>query len=184
MLLKSELITNKNLDEALKLQNFIFPRENAKVNFLDSIKEQTLATIPKKFRLEYFLVRNETGKAIGLWGHYLEKDKHELWLGWYGVAPEERNKGYGTEIFKIFEAYARINNFSVIRLYTDEEDNAAACRLYERFGMTKEYYNNKNDISKDIGKIIIYSKSLTGKKAKLWNSKFLNYKGQKEKENN
>lgn len=66
MLLKSELITNKNLDEALKLQNLIFPRENAKVNFLDSIKEQTLATIPKKFRLEYFLVRNETGKAVGL----------------------------------------------------------------------------------------------------------------------
>ncbi len=49
-------------------------------------------------------------------------------------------------------------------------------------GMTKEYYQNKNDKTEDIGKILIYSKSLTKEKVKPWNNRFINYKGQKEKE--
>ena len=48
--------------------------------------------------------------------------------------------------------------------------------------MTKEYYNNKDDITEDIGKIVIYSKSLTGGKVKLWNNKSINYREQRQKE--
>ena len=57
-----------------------------------------------------------------------------------------------------------------------------ACKLYEKMGMSKEYYENKEDKTDDIGKILIYSKSLTEKKVLPWNNKFINYKAQKEKE--
>lgn len=101
---------------------------------------------------------------------------------WFGVHPAETRKGYGTTIFKMFEEYARNNGFSTIRLYTDEIDNRIACKLYEKMGMTKEYYENEDDITSDIGKLLIYSKSLTGEKVLSWNNKFINYKEQKQKE--
>ena len=93
-----------------------------------------------------------------------------------------RKKGYGTQIFKIFENWAKENGFKTIRLYTDEVDNAQACVLYENMGMIKEYYKNSDDITKDVGDIVIYSKSLTGEVVALWNNKFINIKGQKDKE--
>ena len=182
-ILKSELITIKNFKEALAIQNVIFPRENARVNFLESFAESKIAGSHNEFVKEYFLVRNDAGKAVGIWGHYLVDDnRDELWLGWYGVIPTERRKGYGTEIFRHFERYAKDKNFKIIRLYTDDIDNANACKLYEKMGMTKEYYNNKDDITEDIGKIVIYSKSLTGGKVKLWNNKSINYREQRQKE--
>ncbi len=182
-MLTSELITKNNLKESLSLQNLIFPRENAKLNYIEAIEERKKSTLPVKFQNEYFLVRNENKKPVGLWGHYLEgNNKDELWLGWFGVSPFETKKGYGTAIFKIFEEFARNNGFSTIRLYTDEADNSLACKLYEKMGMSKEYYENKEDKTDDIGKILIYSKSLTEKKVLPWNNKFINYKAQKEKE--
>ncbi len=178
----SELITEENMEEALTLQNSIFPRENARKNYLESIESRKNSNVLEKYQGNYFLVRDGHKKPVGLWGHYLEDNKNEVWLGWFGVSPAETKKGYGTAIFKIFENYAIKNGFSTIRLYTDEKDNHLACKLYEKMGMTKELYKNKNDKTSDIGQILIYSKSLTNKRVKLWKSKFINYKGQKEKE--
>ena len=180
--LHSELITFANVEEAIKLQNSIFPRENAKKNFLDAIKEGIEAKVPTKFQTQYFLVKDENNEAVGLWGHYIENRNDECWLGWFGVKNEMHKKGYGTQIFKIFENWAKENGFKTIRLYTDEVDNAQACVLYENMGMIKEYYKNSDDITKDVGDIVIYSKSLTGEVVDLWNNKFINIKGQKDKE--
>ena len=180
--LHSELITFANVEEAIKLQNSIFPRENAKKNFLDAIKEGIEAKVPTKFQTQYFLVKDENNEAVGLWGHYIEDRNDECWLGWFGVKNEMRKKGYDTQIFKIFENWAKENGFKTIRLYTDEVDNAQACVLYENMGMIKEYYKNSDDITKDVGDIVIYSKSLTGEVVALWNNKFINIKGQKDKE--
>ena len=57
--LKSELITEKNIVEALAVQNAIFPRENARVNFLESFAERKMADGHSEFVKEYFLVRND-----------------------------------------------------------------------------------------------------------------------------
>ena len=179
-MLKSVLITENNLDLAINIQREIFPRENGKANFLESFDEQKL--LPSKLSKEYFLVYKDTN-PIGLWGHYCLQEKNEVWLGWFGVVQKERKHGYGTTIFKIFESWAKDNGFDTIRLYTDEVDNAIACKLYEKMGMIKEYYKNKNDLCEDIGNIVIYSKSLKQNPVKLWNSKFIGYKKQKEKEN-
>ncbi len=122
-MLKSELITQENFEEALMLQNLIFPRENARINYMDAIAENSKSKQPEKYQDEYYLVRNEQNKPVGLWGHYLEDSKDELWLGWFGVSPYETEKGYGKRIFQIFENYAKQNGFTTIRLYTDETDN-------------------------------------------------------------
>ncbi len=180
--LKSELITLDNIEEAVSLQNSIFPRENARRNYLEAINASIETKTPKKFLSQYFLVKNENNETVGIWGHYIKDKKDECWLGWYGVKKEMQKKGYGTTIFKIFENWAKKNRFKTIRLYTDEIDNAQACKLYEKMGMTKEYYTNSNDLTKDIGPIVIYSKSLTGDIVELWNNKFINYTEQRNKE--
>ena len=180
-MLRSELVTQENFEEAVKLQNEIFPRENARAFLLKAVSDISDHKTPEKYKLTYYLVRDKNNKAVGIWGHYIVDSKNELWLGWYGVHPQERLKGYGTEICEFFESYAKLNGFCVLRLYTDEVDNAAACKLYEKMGMVKEYYENPNDMTKDVGRIVIYSKALTREKLMPWNNKFINYKGQNEK---
>ena len=180
--LRSELITFYNLEEAVNLQNSIFPRENAKKNYLDAIKASIQSNNPLKFQDQYFIVKGVNDETIGIWGHYIMDRKDECWLGWFGIKKELRKKGYGTHVFKIFENWAKENGFKTIRLYTDEIDNAQACKLCEKMGMIKEYYKNTDDLTKDIGPIVIYSKSLTGDTVELWNNKFINYKGQRDKE--
>ena len=60
--LKYELITEKNLDLAVKVQNEIFPEENGKKNFIDAINKD-----PYRKELTYYLVfDNET--PIGVSG--------------------------------------------------------------------------------------------------------------------
>ncbi len=167
-MLTSELITETNLNLAVKIQNIIFPLENAEQVYKYAVAE--MINKPTDPQYKYFLVKDNS-TYIGLWGIYREKSRKEAWLGWFGVLPQYRGKGYGEQIFKIFENYAINNNYQIIRLYTDEIDNANACKLYEKMGMIKEYYNNKHDINKKIGKIVIYSKSLTNKPVKLWNNK-------------
>ncbi len=180
--LYSELITQDNIEQALKLQHSIFPREDARQNYIDAIEQNLHSNKPRKYQIEYYIVKDNNGEPIGLWGHYIEEELDECWLGWYGVRQDKRKQGYGTLIFKIFEDWAKDNGFNIIRLYTDDVDNANACKLYEKMGMTKEFYKNNDDVTTDIGNIIIYSKSLTNKPLTPWNNRFINYKGQQDKE--
>lgn len=96
--------------------------------------------------------------------------------------PEYRKNGYGGKIFDIFENYAKENGFETIGLYTDEVDNNKACRLYESKGMIKEKYQNPDDVSHEVGDILIFSKSLTDKKVSKWNNKNINLKEQEAKQ--
>ena len=181
----SILIGKNNLDEAVKLQNKIFPRENGLTNFLESIeqidkckKNQELLRLASK----YYLVNNGL-ENIGIWGIYtVNNNPLEAWLGWFGVLPEYRKNGYGGKIFDIFENYAKENGFETIRLYTDEVDNNKACRLYESKGMIKEKYQNPDDVSHEVGDILIFSKSLTDKKVSKWNNKNITLKEQEAKQ--
>ena len=63
--------------------------------------------------------------------------------------------------------------FENLRLYTDELDNAIAIKLYEKSGMTKEFYKNKKDQHYEVGKTVICSINLYGEKVALWNNKNL-----------
>ena len=46
-------------------------------------------------------------------------------------------------------------------------------KLYEKLGMTSEYYENNEDKYYTASRVVIYSISLTGKPCEKWNSKNL-----------
>src|SRR5262249_53749805 len=59
----------------------------------------------------------------------------EMWLGWFGVLPGERRKGYGSKL--LLETCEIISGFGISSLYTysgDREEERAAHRLYLRTG--------------------------------------------------
>lgn len=175
-MLKSEIVNKDNLEIAVKAHNSIFPRDNAKNIYLEAIKNSTRTDISDREKMEFFIVKNSRGNPVGIWGHYVENEKSECWLRCHGVIEAYRKKSYGTQIFEIFENWAYDNGFETIRLYADDKENKEACMLYEKLGMKKEFYMNPFDITRDVGQILIYSKSLVGKKVENWNSRFIDLK--------
>ncbi|MBQ8424474.1 MAG: hypothetical protein IJX17_00450, partial [Clostridia bacterium] len=59
-----------------------------------------------------------------------------------------------------------------------------AIKLYEKIGMTREIYDNPEDVHFEIGNTLIFSKGLINEKTALWNNKnlFLNSHEEKNKE--
>ena len=165
-----ELLNTKNIDIAIKIQKEIFPLENGS----EDLKEALNSICPPHQFLQRYWVAKENDEYVGICGLYAYKfAKKDAWLGWYGVLDEKRGKGFGKTILIDVMNKAKEMGFENFRLYTDEEDNAVAIKLYEKMGMTKEFYNNEEDVHFHIGKTLIYSKSLTDKKVLLWDNKNL-----------
>lgn len=176
-MLRYELITNDNLDIAVKVQNEIFPNENGKQNFIDSINKE-----PYRKELKFWIVFNNS-EPVGVIGVYSYHEYPEnAWMGWYGVLTNQRGRGYGSQIFDFFENYARDNGYKYIRLYTDEEDNYEATKLYYKKGMISEEYKNKQDTIHAVSKTLIFSKSLTDEPLEKWNDKFLDLSAQEKRQ--
>lgn len=177
--MKYELITEKNLDLAVKVQNEIFPEENGKQNFIDSINKDQY-----RKELTYYLVfDNET--PVGVSGLYSYHEyPNDAWLGWYGVLKEFRGKGYGSKIFDHFEKISKEKGYKNIRLYTDINMYKDAIKLYYKKGMISEKYENDNEDESIRNTTLIFSKSLTEKETKLWNNKNLELNNQVKKEKN
>ena len=183
MILKNGLnyveINEKNIELAIKIQNEIFPNENAAYNYYEFINK-----IPYRKELIYWLVFDKD-KAIGVSGLYSHLEyPDDAWLGWYGVLEKERNKGYGKKMLEDFERVAKEKGYKHIRLYTDEEDNKNAICLYKKLGMIGEKYENDNEKLDEefISQTLIFSKSLTKDKCKLWNNRYLGISENIEKE--
>lgn len=57
------------------------------------------------------------------------------WLGWFGVVPEHRGKGYGRALLKKTISKARLIGFEKLRLWTTTApEEIAAQDMYEEFG--------------------------------------------------
>ena len=176
--MKLELLNNENIDIAIKIQKEIFPLENGS----EDLKE-ALANIspPHQFLQRYWLAE-ENGVYIGICGLYAYKfAPKDAWLGWYGVLNNKRGKGFGKSILKEIMEIAKNMGFETFRLYTDEEDNSTAIKLYEKIGMIRESYNNPKDVHFEIGNTLIFSKSLINKNTMLWNNKNLYLNSHEEK---
>lgn len=78
------------------------------------------------------------GEAQAVIGLYQEigAPADEFWVGWFGVHPALRGKGIGSLLVDIVSAEARARGGSVLRLYT-EHDNERAISLYEHIGFRK-----------------------------------------------
>lgn len=164
-----EILNQKNLNIAIKIQHDIFPLENGSEDLKDS-----LTKLPSYYSLlKYWLVKVKN-KYIGICGLYAYTfAPKDAWLGWFGVVDDERRKGYATKILNFSMQQAKNLKFETLRLYTDEQDNATAIKLYNKFNMVKEIYDNPDDTHFEISKTLIFSKSLTQKPTTLWNNQNL-----------
>lgn len=172
--LKFVKITKENIILATKFQMSIFPTECGYEHFLYTINSG-------KDYLGYYLVYNgET--LIGITGIYSFEnieDANSLWLGWFGVAEEYRNKGFGTSI--LLKTIDMAKSFSLkypavkyFRLYTSTRENPLAIKLYRKHMDIEEKYLNEKDFTYD-GTCVIFTKVLNSDSPlKKWNNEFLN----------
>ena len=171
-------ITHENLELACKIQNEIFPEEDARENFVEQINND-----PYRKEMDYKIVYIND-EPIGVTGIYSYKEYPEdAWLGWFGILKKYRNKGYGELTLKKTMELASDKGYKNFRLYTDEYAKKAH-KLYEKLGFISEPYDRDDD--KDeyfIADIYIYSKNLTNNKVELWNNRLLGLKEQGKKEN-
>ncbi len=169
-------VNYENLDIAVQLQNDIFPDANGKQNYIEGITKD-----PYRKEMTNYIVYDKN-IPIGVVGLYSYNEYPEdAWLSWFGVIEKYRNNGYGSMMFDFFEKISKEKRYTSIRVYTDNEFNSAI-KLYTKKGMIQERYSNELE-SKEINEeTIIFSKSITNKKTKKWNNKFLQLTAQEKKE--
>jgi len=165
-----EKIDNRNLDEALRLNAIIFPKYCAKNNYLESIEGKTNSV--------FWIVKSE-GRSIGICGIYvLPIDPQTAWLGWFGMLPEDRRKGYGRETIAKFEQEAKNRGCLFARLFTNRYHNDVAFAFYESQGYSSEPYMCPDEDGWKRYPIVIFSKSLSDKPLVPWGNKNIHFNEQ------
>lgn len=128
-------IVPRNVNMAIEIAREIFPYEVhngefwPRTAYKKSIQEQNPDFM-------YYLVRDKN-VIVGITGHYREKNK-KFGLGWFGVVPSLRRKGYGQLILE--QTISIISSFGAdqIDLYSgDREEEFAAHKLYLKNGFKK-----------------------------------------------
>jgi GNAT superfamily N-acetyltransferase len=142
MNLRFEPLSYERLEEALALVSKIFPE------YLGDIREAYEVSLKKDKTdpywitdriLDYWVViDNETEKIVATTGFYqlTEHSVDEIWMGWYGVDPEERGNGLGRKVLEWTVAEARRRGYECFRLWTtDDAGEVAANKLYDSVGL-------------------------------------------------
>lgn len=96
-------------------------------------------------RLEYYL-GYENGEPVGISGIYAD-NVDECWLGWFGIRPEYRRKGYATATLDQLMEVMKKYGYKVCRLYTDTVINKNAIDLYIKKGFKKDSSYKENVIT-------------------------------------
>lgn len=85
-------------------------------------------------RLEYYL-GYENGEVVGITGVYAD-NADECWLGWFGIRPEYRRRGYATSMLNLQLQMMKNYGYNVCRLYTYTTINKAAIPMYLKNGFS------------------------------------------------
>lgn len=162
-------LDEQNLEQAIKIQNEIFPVENGSQDIRDSLYSR-----PEYYSVLRYWLPKIGDEIVGICGVYSYTEyPRDAWLGWFGVLEQYRRKGYATQIMNFCMQKAKEMGFDTFRLYTDEQDNINAVKLYQKLGMISEVYDNPEDNHFEISKTLIFSKNVTGDKTTLWDNKNL-----------
>jgi GNAT superfamily N-acetyltransferase len=79
-------------------------------------------------------------ELIGICGLYEDSSKKRCWLGWFGIFPDFRKKGYGEKCLKFMEKKARKQGYDAIHCYcSDEPLQYYLTNGYVRIGTTDEF---------------------------------------------
>ena len=103
-------------------------------------------------RLEYY-IGFEKNVPVGVTGIYAQ-NPDECWLGWFGIRPEYRGKGYATAMLDLQLKLMQDYGYKICRIYTNKIINKEAVCLYIKKGFRQDSTYCKN--------IITLSKSLDG----------------------
>ncbi len=87
-------------------------------------------------RLEYYL-GYENNNVVGISGIYAN-NANECWLGWFGIIPEYRRKGYASAMINLQLEMMKNYGYKLCRLYTNEVINKVAVQLYTKIGFQKD----------------------------------------------
>lgn len=175
-------VSKNNLNTAIIIQNKIFPSEDGSLNLKLAVDKKLIKKVfgdVKKYRetSDYWLCQ-VNNNFIGITGIYSYFEyPHDAWLGWFGILPEFRKKGYGEKILLWTMSESKKRGFIDFRLYTDLDDNDKAVNLYRKIGMLEEFYITE-DMSPE--KIVIFSKNLNKDKTQKLGKKNLFLKKQEE----
>lgn len=77
-------------------------------------------------------------RTIGICGLYSEKrsSNRELWIGWFGMLPQYRNNGFGTESLEYMEIQAKKIGCDTLLTYTDSKKSM---NFYKKNGFVVNY---------------------------------------------
>ena len=175
--IRYEQVTTDNMDLAFNIQKNEWKDNPDKENFLDK------AINAKKDYVSFIAYYNNV--PIGITGVYTENIyKESIWLDWFCVVPEFRNRGFGKQILEDTIDYVRdLRDFLYFRIETTYWKGRPAVSLYDKIMQIKEKYTLENDNKNN--PTLIYTYCFT-EKCELWNNRYLglnNYYGRLKNEN-
>ena len=154
-------VINENIDIAYNIQKNVWKEEPDKQNFIEK------ANNAKDDYIAFIAYYKEI--PIGITGVYTEDvDKNSIWLDWFCVKQEYRNRGFGEQILLDTIQYAKsLDRFLYFRAETTYWKDRPAVALYDKVMPLKEFYTAENSEN-----TLIYTYNFTNKK-ELWNNKYL-----------
>lgn len=125
-------LTLDNLTQAVTTARQIFPHAGSADCFRPEATYRRSLQHPED-RMQHYLAQ-DGDSLVGVCGHYPDWNAPQrLWLGWFGVLPEQRRKGYGARILQHMQNLTRQMGATELRLYSSVLDQPAH-RLYRRLG--------------------------------------------------
>lgn len=159
--LKYIKVNRNNKEIAFDIQKTIWKDNPDYNNFIDKSENS------KEDYISFIVYKNNS--PIGITGVYVEDiDKTTIWLDWYGILPEYRNKGYGRTVLLDTIKYCKnLNKFEYFRIETNFWEGRPAISLYDDVMHYKENYTIEGHTN-----CLIYTYSFNGIK-NLWDNKYL-----------
>jgi len=138
--MRFENMSSANINIAVKLVNKCFISKVDRNTAIFWYKEFATPDFKKRWPHLHYLTYQivyDRNRAIGLTGIYSHKFKKErAWLGWFGVIPEERRKGFGSSALRKTVDAARNRGYREFKIWTDAGDKSAI-NFYKRNGFRK-----------------------------------------------
>lgn len=163
-------LTKESLAEAQVLAAKLFPWEDEHHDALAAAADPSQATgfLASRGLLgvrAWCVV--EGGRVVGLASLYQYRNApEEVWLAWFGLSPEVRGLGLGSQLLDHTVALARVEQKSIFRLWTTiEEEYATALQLYARRGFRPEI---QAALPGEAWQTVVLSLALDGSVPKPW----------------
>lgn len=137
-----EPLSAETVDDACKLATSLFEDEvqSPEIEIRRSLDEKSYVdtfTGHTVSNIDYWVVVHKIDGVIGFVGLYEnDTDANEAaWIGWFGVHPDFRGKGIGTQLLDYVIAKAKEKNKKCLRVYTSTYfAEEKALRMYKNQG--------------------------------------------------